>query len=229
MASTQLLQFSVIASLVIQIITAIVDTWALTWPIKPQYKILTQLISLELIVQIVEATFYVWLVYNISSVNNITPKRYYDWFITTPTMLFTIIVYFIYVKHKESGKDTKNLDMYDVFQQEKKTLIPIFVLNNIMLIAGLYGENNPASLLYSSIVGFAAFAYYFYIIYKNYVVDNPSIQNIFYVFLLLWSLYGVAAQLAHNSKNIAYNILDLFSKNFFGVWLAYVLYISVYN
>ena len=80
--------------------------------------------------------------------------------------------------------------MYDVFQQEKKTLIPIFVLNTIMLIAGLYGENNPASLLYSSIVGFAAFAYYFYIIYKNYVVDNPSIQNIFYVFLLLWSLYG---------------------------------------
>ena len=64
---------------------------------------------------------------------------------------------------RRSGKDTKNLDMYDVFQQEKKTLIPIFVLNTIMLIAGLYGENNPGSLLYSSIVGFAAFAYYFYI------------------------------------------------------------------
>ena len=197
MASTQLLQFSVIASLVIQIITAIVDTWALTWPIKPQYKILTQLISLELIVQIVEATFYVWLVYNISSVNNITPKRYYDWFITTPTMLFTIIVYFIYVKHKESGKDTKNLDMYDVFQQEKKTLIPIFVLNNIMLIAGLYGENNPASLLYSSIVGFAfascfsKFSNMFFFFYGAYMASPHNSHIILKISLIIFLTYSL--------------------------------------
>ena len=120
MASTQLLQFSVIASLLIQIITAIVDTWALTWHIKPQYKILTQLISLELIVQIVEATFYVWLVYNISSVNNITPKRYYDWFITTPTMLFTILYTLFMLNIRRVVKILKILICMMSFNKKRK-------------------------------------------------------------------------------------------------------------
>jgi bacteriorhodopsin len=37
-------------------------------------------------------------------------------------------------------------------------------------------------------------------------------------------VYGIAALLPYNVKNAMYNILDLFAKNFFGIFLAYVLY-----
>jgi hypothetical protein len=37
-------------------------------------------------------------------------------------------------------------------------------------------------------------------------------------------LYGVAAVLPYGSKNAMYNVLDLFSKNFFGLFLGYLIY-----
>jgi bacteriorhodopsin len=36
---------------------------------------------------------------------------------------------------------------------------------------------------------------------------------------IVWSLYGVAAILPFFIKNISYNILDIFAKNFFGLFL----------
>jgi hypothetical protein len=46
----------------------------------------------------------------------------------------------------------------------------------------------------------------------------------FWYFAGVWSLYGVAAIMPYYWKNIGYNILDIFSKNFFGLYLAYVLW-----
>ena len=40
----------------------------------------------------------------------------------------------------------------------------------------------------------------------------------------IWSLYGVAAMLPSNYKNFSYNILDIFSKNFYGLYIAYRIY-----
>ena len=34
----------------------------------------------------------------------VTPRRYIDWAITTPTMLFTTIVYLDYIHKKEKGE-----------------------------------------------------------------------------------------------------------------------------
>jgi bacteriorhodopsin len=36
-------------------------------------------------------------------------------------------------------------------------------------------------------------------------------------------MYGIAALMDYKTKNIMYNILDLFAKNFFGVYLGYVV------
>jgi hypothetical protein len=37
-------------------------------------------------------------------------------------------------------------------------------------------------------------------------------------------MYGIVAFLPYEQKNTAYNILDLFAKNGFGIFLAYTLW-----
>ena len=37
--------------------------------------------------------------------------------------------------------------------------------------------------------------------------------------IIIWSLYGVAAMFPTIIKNIFYNILDIISKNFYGLYL----------
>ena len=45
---------------------------------------------------------------------------------------------------------------------------------------------------------------------------------IFYWFVVVWGMYGVFAVMSYTIKNTGYNILDIFSKNVFGIFLAYV-------
>jgi bacteriorhodopsin len=59
-------------------------------------------------------------------------------------------------------------------------------------------------------------------IYVNYVTTNNG--YFFWYFFIFWALYGVAAILPYFIKNIFYNILDLFAKNFFGLFLAYIIF-----
>ena len=60
-------------------------------------------------------------------------------------------------------------------------------------------------------------------IYKNYVeMGNVGIK-IFTYFVFFWSIYGIVALLPYEIKNMCYNILDLFSKNFFGLFLTYLI------
>ena len=59
--------------------------------------------------------------------------------------------------------------------------------------------------------------------------DTPSSSDIqfkhimFYWFVFFWALYGVFATMKYTIKNTGYNILDVFAKNFFGLFLAYVI------
>jgi len=67
------------------------------------------------VVQFIEGLFYSWLVYNYTKVLNITPKRYskryFDWVITTPSMLITLMVYLIYL-NKKTENETNGLDIF---------------------------------------------------------------------------------------------------------------------
>ena len=90
------------ASLVVQVITAIIDLYVLMLNIPKPYLVLKQLLALEFVVQIVEGAFYVWLATSFKTIENITPYRYYDWFITTPTMLVTLTIYLIYLNDYEN-------------------------------------------------------------------------------------------------------------------------------
>ncbi len=216
--------FSLGFSIIIQTLTGVFDIFALFMQVPLAANIIKQLLILELLVQVIEGSFYFWLFYNFNSITNVTPKRYLDWVITTPTMLVTLIIYLIYLNNKA----TSNLDFFQVFNENFNTIISVLFLNWLMLLFGYLGEINIIPTLLGVFLGFIPFLIYYYLIFINYVNYDNSGWKLFFYFFFFWSLYGVAATLPYYIKNTFYNILDLFAKNFFGVFLAYIIITQSY-
>jgi bacteriorhodopsin len=214
---------TLILSVIVQILTGALEIGTLFIKVDSPYLILRQLLVLELMVQMIEGLFYVWLVYNFNQVINVTPKRYIDWSITTPTMLITLIIYLIYLKNKEENKDTSKLELFDLLSKNSKQISYVIYLNLLMLIFGYLGEMKIISTLSGVMLGFIPFLIYYYIIYVNYANQSKNGWKIFLYFFFFWSLYGFVALLPYYIKNTLYNILDLFAKNFFGVFLSYII------
>ena len=217
-----------VLSLVIQIITGVFDYYVIGLSVPQSMNILMNLLILEFVVQVIEGAFYIWMVFNFSKISNITPARYYDWFITTPTMLFTLCFYLIYLKNKEEGNDigygTGENSFFHLVSKNLHILIPIFILNGAMLAFGYLGEIGKLERYTATFLGFIPFIIYFYMIYINFASDSVTGNHVFWWFFCIWSLYGVASLMSYNVKNAIYNILDLFAKNFFGIYLAMLLF-----
>ena len=203
-------------SLIIQFIVGIINIYGLNIDVPDDKRIFKDILKLEFGVQVIEFIFYIWMINNLKLIQNITPYRYFDWIITTPTMLITLISYL-------SNKDNTSLKEY--ISKNKIFIIKIIVLNTIMLLFGLAGELNYMNYSTAIIIGFIPFVYYFKIIYEKYLIDNQDNNKIkiYWFFFIIWSLYGIIAFLPYDQKNISYNILDLFSKNLFSVFLVIII------
>ncbi len=217
-----------VLSLIIQIVTGIFDFYVIGLVIPQGLNIIRDLLILEFLVQVIEGAFYVWMVFNFSQISNITPIRYYDWFITTPTMLFSYSFYLLYLRARENGTEigygTGENSFLNLVYDNLHILIPIFILNGLMLMFGYLGEIGKLERYTATFLGFIPFLIYFYIIYVNYVGQSLTSIWVFWVFFGIWAFYGVASLMTYNVKNIMYNILDLFAKNFFGIYLALLLF-----
>ena len=216
-----ILQGSAYVSLFIQFITGLIDIWGLNLPINSSVKIFRQLLWIELFVQVVEFIFYIWLVVNINKKENITIYRYFDWFITTPSMLLTLMAYL------DTSNNQVDTNLWEFIKKYSRVVVLVFILNWIMLGLGLVGELGLMNPRTSTLIGFIPFVLYYYIIYQTFIVDKDVSQtkkNVFFYFFIVWSLYGISALLPYQQKNTSYNILDLFAKNFFGLFLVYILY-----
>lgn len=219
--------FTLIISIIVQIITGIIEIGTFFVKVPPIYSLIRQLLILELIVQIIEGMFYFWLAYNFTKVLNITPKRYLDWVITTPTMLITLSLYLIYLNKKLENK-TNEIDFFTLLKDNANILIPVIILNWLMLLFGYLGEMRIIPVLLGVFLGFIPFLIYYYMIYVNYVTQNTNGYLLFWYFFFFWSLYGIVAVLPYYIKNAFYNILDLFAKNFFGIFLSYIIFSGNY-
>ena len=60
--------------------------------------------------------------------------------------------------------------------------------------------------------------------YEYYASKSSANMPIFIIMTTIWSIYGIAALFDFKVKNAFYNILDVFSKNFYGLFLAYLVY-----
>jgi bacteriorhodopsin len=208
---------SAYASLIIQFTSGIFDVYGLTIKVPEDKEIFRELLKIELGVQIVEFVYYFWMVQNISNFENITPTRYYDWFVTTPTMLITLMAYL-------DTTNSKNINKF--IESNGQIILEVIVLNFMMLIFGLISELKGLDVKTSVALGFIPFVLYFQQIYSKYINEKTSVdqQFMYWFFVFTWSLYGVAALLPYDTKNSMYNILDLFAKNFLGVFLVYILW-----
>ena len=94
-----------------------------------------------------------------------------------------------------------------------------------MLFFGFIGELGYLNPYISTTLGFIPFALNFKYIKDTFLPSSEDkIKNaLFYWFLVFWSLYGLFAVMNYTIKNIGYNILDIFAKNFFGLFLAYII------
>jgi bacteriorhodopsin len=225
-----LLHSSLWFSIVVQLVTGVIELLAFFVKTPPGMGLIKQLLGLEVAVQAVEGSFYAWLYYNIDRVKNITPKRYADWAITTPTMLVTLIAYIIYLKtDKGNGRDS--LSLIQILRENAVPIAQILGLNWFMLLFGYLGEVGVIPLVAGVALGFVPFIAYFYIMYERFVANDAIHNNgtngtslkIYAYFLVAWSLYGIVAVLPYALKNTIYNVLDLFSKNFFGIFLSYLI------
>lgn len=218
---------SLIASIIIQVITGIIEIITLFIKVPPKFVFLQQMMLLEVIVQFIEGSFYMYWLYNFNNILNITPSRYVDWVITTPTMLVNLIFYLFFLQYKDNNISDK-LHFFELFNQEFYTIITILLLNWLMLLFGYLGEIHLLHVLLGVSLGFIPFLIYYYIIYKKYAILSKDGLKLFFYFFIVWSLYGIVAILPYKIKNICYNILDLFSKNFFGIFLTYLIITNKY-
>ena len=214
---------TLVLSIIIQILVTIIEITAVSIHVEPKYMILHELLLVETIVEFIEFAFYVWVAYYFNEVINVTPKRYIDWSLTTPSMLCGLVVYLIYLNYKEKGLDTSKLKLFNVLLENSSNLSYIIYLNFLMLIFGFLGEQKIINIVTTTILGFIPFLIYYYIIYINYARQTKTGTQIFWYFFFFWSLYGIAAFFPYYVKNTFYNILDLFAKNFFGLFLSYLI------
>jgi hypothetical protein len=213
---------SLITSVVIQIITGIIQILTIFINVPRKFLFLKEMMLLEIFVQLVEGSFYAYWLYNFKNILNVTPKRYLDWVITTPTMLINLIFYLIFLQYNDKNI-SEQLNVISLYTKEFYTITTVLILNWMMLLFGYLGEVSIIPVLLGVSIGFIPFLIYYYIIYKNYALLTNDGLKIYFYFLFFWSLYGVVAVLPYKIKNTCYNILDLFSKNFFGLLLTYLL------
>jgi bacteriorhodopsin len=209
-----------VASLIIQSVIGITDYLALSVEVDPENEPLKDLLRVEFCVQIVEFIFYVWLFSYLSHAStNITLFRYVDWSITTPLMLITLSSFL----NHDSARPVR---LTQFLSDHSGSLIKIVLLNASMLASGLVGELGYLSPYISTLIGFIPFVLFFKHIKETFLrYSEDKIKHfIFYWFVFFWSLYGVFAVMNHTVKNTGYNILDIFSKNFFGLLLAYIVW-----
>jgi len=177
--------------------------------IRTPIPMIRHIFNLETCISIVAAYFYYMFLEKLktrASWSEITTYRYLDWAMTTPMMLLVLCATLGYtIKRK-------------VFLP---ILLVILVLNYIMLGLGYLGENNTIDKTVAWSTSFVSFFAMFSLIYYYYVRPKYSLSNsvLFWLYLVVWSFYGVAYVLDEESKNILFNTLDLISKCLIGLGL----------
>lgn len=211
---------TIYVSLFLQIIISLYTSRGLFIHLNQEDSILKEILKIELLVQVIESSFYIWVILALKDYDNLTRRRYIDWIITTPMMLLSTIIFMKYLELKENNE--KNISFYESIQEEKENIKKIFVYNSLMLLFGYLGESNRINKNISIFIGFIFFSLTFKIVYQ-YAKKTKQGMNLYIFLVIVWSFYGFAAMLGDINKNISYNILDIFSKNFYGLYIYYII------
>lgn len=225
--------FSYCVSIFVQFVAFVIQLYGTMLIVPRSLTLLKSALYVEFYVSIVEFIVYLWIGNSLSNYEVIMSKRYLDWFLTTNGLIISLTLLFIFFKQREEFMKeqknkkaltyTPNNNIKHIAENNKHELKEMFLSNNLMLICGLLGEKQILPKIYSFSLGFLFFIYYFRILYESFAKHSHSGKILFYIITFIWSLYGFFHLLPTVSKNIGYNILDLLSKNIFGVFMVYLL------
>lgn len=189
---------------------------------------LVSLLVLEEVSQAIEFSYY-FIVSLILRYPLPTYSRYIDWFFSTPIMLVSAIGFMYYedLRISSSSKSDVVLTLGSLWNDKLETsILSVIILNTIMLFFGFMVELKKIQSIYLITAMFAFVGYYVIIFIDVGNVSTATILLWSYMFIV-WGCYGIAATQPFGPKNIAYNLLDILSKNIYGVFLA--LYIATAN
>lgn len=166
--------------------------------------------SISLIAGFVYGIFIERLKSGALKLEDVTKLRYIDWSLTTPMLLLVLLLFFNF-----NNPQGLRFSLYAL----------IVVVNWIMLAVGYFAETKRITYTNGVIYGFAAYAVLLLLIWYQLLHESEymHLKMVFVAFAIIWGLYGVAFLLETKPKNIAYNLLDMISKVFFGLfmWVYY--------
>ena len=145
----------------------------------------------------------------------INDMRYTDWSISTPLMLLVLCMVL--------GYENKVTVTFLPF-------VGVLLFNFLMLGSGYLGELGRLSITMANAIGFVFFFLMYGIIWKVYMTGQKITYQskvIYFLFVGLWALYGVFYQSDKMTKVFGYNILDLLSKAFVGIFFWFYLTKSI--
>ena len=205
-------------SIFIQIFTTLISSDGLYKTLEKKDMILQDILKLEIFIQFIETGFYLWVIYALNDIHSMTSRRYIDWFITTPLMLLSMIIFCKYQEYK-----IHNIPQFTVTEfinDEWDNIKKIAFYNAMMLLFGYLGETEilPKNIAIS--IGFIFLYLSFSIIYQ-YAKKTELGLKLLYFLAIIWGSYGVSATFNVVEKNISYNLLDIVSKNFYGLYIYY--------
>lgn len=186
--------------------------------IKSSNEKVINLLSFECAVLVIASYFYYKFIKdtdieNIENFNyeKIVNYRYIDWSLTTPILLFTLLLFIQYLNNK-----VVNFWYYLI----------IFILNYIMLFFGYLGETGKLNKMAGLFFGFIAYILMIIFIYIKFIYYNKSnmINILFIVFIIIWASYGVIYLLDNETKNHMYNHQDILSKGLFTTFIWFYFY-----
>ena len=153
--------------------------------------------------------------------SQLNETRYSDWMITTPVMLLVLCLAFQYNNTLSGGLGKSG----GVPTGVSFVLFAwILLMNWGMIGSGYLAEVGRISKRDGLVFGFLFFFVLYALLYFGFLngsKGNAYFQNmfLFLVFFILWSIYGIVYWLEDEAlKNTSYNILDLLSKCFVGIF-----------
>ena len=187
--------------------------------IRTNIPTIRHIFNMETTISLIAGYFYSLFLFKIDEYDknnapinwsDITNLRYIDWSITTPFMLLALCVVL-------SFNIKKTVSVSVIFS--------VVLLNYIMLYVGYLGEINTITRMNGMAIGFLAFFAMFFIIFLNFVKPKYLLINyvLFWLYLSVWSIYGIVYMFDDYTKNTITNILDCISKCIVGIllWVYY--------
>lgn len=212
MVDPTLVQRSARWSLGAQVLLTLLTASSLFLPLSDEVRTaIMPIAALETGSQVIEFSYYAIVLWRQQEIRTWT--RYLDWFFSTPLMLLSTMGFLLYLASPDQG-------LGNVFDADTSgAAIGVLGFNWLMLGFGLVYERQllPA---WSLVAGMIAFVFSFAFLLFGFVPGTGMLGTALYTFMyIVWGLYGVAATQDDVRKNVAYNLLDIVSKNFYGVFL----------